>query len=706
MRRLLLVVIVLVALAVPTAWWLSRPSPGESLFKDYAPSAVGKTWTITGSPGSKHLAFVDPTGAIQPRRGSYSVHFFVYDHDKHRLYSPLLRSVRSRTAFLSWAHGPEMTWKADGLQCFEFVFASSDTCYSEYFIRDLTRQKRHISVFAAAVPYQVIGPMQARADVSCDEDSRSIVVDGKVLVASDTKPTAVGATSGANGHDVTSYIRKGVLPVDVSARGMLANLSSGAMRFALVLKSGKGEALRFAMPMTDVVRGQMRPLTRRAFTEASERVPRAWGERLESVWLQQLPDRRVTDCFKASVVYLLMLSGDGTPKPGPSRYHSFWVRDAAYMADALYYAGQQDLIPPALAEIRAMQLSNGGFLPRTGASRDDELDAPGEAIYAMVKHYRRTGDAKSLQDAWPTILSACRYIRAKRVSSDGILPASVSAEDLGKGDQQHYWDDFWCIRGLRDAAFAATKLGKSKDAAWIKSEADSLLRATLASVAALKTPYIPNGPQDLTSSAMARGTSCALWPCAVLDPNDPLTKTSFDTYWTKWIAPSGGGFVHKGHYWPYAGLDLAQGYLMLGQRERAWKILDWTLDHDPTRGFYSWPEGMSMKDGGLAEGDMPHGWMCAAYISLVRNMLVRESGKDLVLLSGVPKQWLKPGMGIAIKGFPTEFGKVSYSADVVGNELKLEFFGAKPDGIYRVILPGNREIVIPAAARQATIPLK
>lgn len=708
MRRLLLLVVVLIVVAVPVVWWISRPSPGVSVFSDYVPQSLGKTWTITGSPGSRHLAFVDPTGAIQPRRDGYSVHFFVYDRDKHRLYSPLLHNVRARTFFDSGATSIE--WQAEETEYLQTVCASPQTCYSGVFVRNRSRQDRHISVFVAVVPYQVIGPMQVRADVRFDADSRSILVGGKVCLAADMKPSAAGATSGEDGCDITGYIRNGVLPAGVSARGMLANLSSGAMRFDMSLNAGYGRYLRFAMPMTDVAPGHLRPLRREAFARAFEEAGNAWDERLGRVGLW-VPDRRVMGCWESCLAYLVMLSGDGTPKPGPARYRSFWVRDAAYMADALYYAGQQELIPPALAQIRAMQLPSGGFLPKTKAARDDELDAPGEAIYALVQQYRRTGDMRWLRDVWPGILSACRYIRAKRVTGSGILPASVSAEDLGRGDQQHYWDDFWCVRGLRDAAFAARKLGKARDAAWIEAEADSLLRATLASVRRVMAPqsaphYIPNGPQDLASSAMARGTSCALWPCAVLDPTDALTRDSFDCYWRMWIAPSDGGFVHKGHYWPYAGLDLAQGYLMLGQRERAWKMLDWTLDHDPTHGFYSWPEGMSTKDGGLAEGDMPHGWMCAAYVSLVRNMLVRESGRDLVLLSGVPRQWLKPGALISVRHFPTEFGTVSYSVEVSQNGLKLQFSGAKPAVVCRVILPGNREAVIPANKREATIPLR
>lgn len=705
-RRFLLLSLLVIALGCHLAWrcyTISKMSPGVSVFADYLPQSLGKTWTITGSPGSDKLAFVGPTGGIQPRINSYSVHFFVYDRDQRRLYSPLLHNTHAQSMFLN-EHCPNLVWNADGIDCAELAFASADACYSECSFVNRSHRTRHISVYVAAVPFTVIGPMQSGYRIMCDINSGSIVVDGKVLLTSAARPTGAGAISADDGNDITGYIRNGLLPTASEANG---DGPSGALRFDATLKP-KGEiGLQLKMPMVDVKPGRMEHVRPRLVRQASSDVSKAWDQRLGRVRLE-VPDQRVMSCWNASLSYLLMLSGGGKPVPGPSKYHSFWVRDAAYIADALYYTGQHESIPPTLKQIRSMQLPSGAFLCKTGDSAS-ELDAQGEAIYALVQHYRRTGDLATLRDAWPGILASCRYIKSKRLIGSGVLPASVSAEDLGDGDQQHYWDDFWCVRGLRDAAFVAGKLGKKSDAAWLDAEADSLLSAVVESarkvMAKRSIAYIPNGPQDWLSSAMARGTSCALWPCFVLDVSDTLTKKSFDFYWDKWIAPSKGGFVHKDHYWPYAGMDLALGYLMLGQRERAWTMLDWTLDHDPTHGFFSWPEGMSRKDLSLAEGDMPHGWMCASYISLVRNMLVRESGRDLVLLSGVPKQWLKSGARMGVTDLSTEFGKVSFYAKVSQSALKLTFVGVKPKATCRVVLPANRVVVVPAGAHEVTIPL-
>jgi hypothetical protein len=56
----------------------------------------------------------------------------------------------------------------------------------------------------------------------------------------------------------------------------------------------------------------------------------------------------------------------------------------------------------------------------------------------------------------------------------------------------------------------------------------------------------------------------------------------------------------------------------------------------------------------------PHGWFAAEYVALVRNMLVREDGDGLVLLSALSPQWLQPGCVVALTRAPTVPGRVSF----------------------------------------------
>ena len=694
--RALVAILVLAVASLVTILIVLR-SPKPSLFEDWQPSASGKLWTATGDPHSPYEALVEPTGAFQPGMGRYSAHFYVYDRDARRLLMP---RFRHRTLVDGYLPAPRVTWTQDGIRLRSTVFAllygGRDTCFSEAVITNTSRRPRSVSFFAAILPYEINGALHGRSSISFDRELNAVVMNGRPFLLC-PRPGAFGAVwcdpRRGGVLDSTSFIRDGAVPRDASAPAVPKGMTSAALKYAVDLQPGESRTLRFSAPL-----GDSKPVPISELPDAYRKFRETWKRELGRVELA-LPDKRYADCFRASLAYLLILSDGGLPRPGPTKYELFWIRDFAYIADALYYAGRGDLVPPGIAQLKQMQLPNGGFSPTTGSSLDDEYDSPGQAIYTIVQRYKRTGDRGELERCWPGIRAAAEYIRSLRSKNRytdperrGILPPSRSAEDIGRPTIQHYWDDFWCVRGLRDAAVAADALGHLKDAAWMRAEAESLLTATWSSIKAVaakhRISYIPNGPEDVRSSAMARGTSCGVWPCEVLEASEAFARKSFDAYWAKWIAPNYGGFEHNGRFWPYAGLDLAHCYLDLGQRERMWSILKWTVEHDPTHGFFSYPEGMNTRNLTLAVGDMPHGWLCASYISLVRDMIVREDGDRLLLLSGVPREWLAPGKRISARNLPTLFGPVSFRVNATRAGIRVTINrDAHPPGGYGVALP-------------------
>jgi hypothetical protein len=48
-------------------------------------------------------------------------------------------------------------------------------------------------------------------------------------------------------------------------------------------------------------------------------------------------------------------------------------------------------------------------------------------------------------------------------------------------------------------------------------------------------------------------------------------------------------------------------------------------------------------------------------VALLRNMLVREDGGGLVLMSALSPSWLQPGERVAVRSAPTTRGRVSFS---------------------------------------------
>ncbi|MBV9119147.1 MAG: hypothetical protein JOZ39_00445, partial [Chloroflexi bacterium] len=329
---------------------------------------------------------------------------------------------------------------------------------------------------------------------------------------------------------------------------------------------------------------------------------------------------------------------------------------------------------------------------------DPEWDSQGEGIHSLVELYRYTPDAAWLRGQWPAIDAAAGWLeRLVASGSNGLLPPGWSAEDLGSPDQQHFWDDFWGVIGLRDASFAAAAVGQADRAQQLQGEATTLLNAVLAAAkpAIDSDGIIPNGPDTPDTPAAARGTSPAVWPGQLLP--DDLAQPVFRKYFLRFIVPYGGAFRHEdNNFWPFGGLELAHSALYLGMTDETNAILDWQLDHQTAKGVWAWGDEVSQDGSTLAGGDMPHGWTAAEYVDLVRDMLLYERGDTLQIAAGLRSEWLPDGGHMAVRSLPTYFGPVSYQLRRTGPSVSFDVQTSTPP-------PGGYDLRLPFAFSSATV---
>jgi len=71
---------------------------------------------------------------------------------------------------------------------------------------------------------------------------------------------------------------------------------------------------------------------------------------------------------------------------------------------------------------------------------------------------------------------------------------------------------------------------------------------------------------------------------------------------------------------------------------------------------------------------LPHLYSCTQQLRLLRNMLIREKGKVLLIGQAIPRHWLKKDMKIDVSDAPTVFGEVDYSitVDNTGDRMKVQ----------------------------------
>src|SRR5207248_1937604 len=103
-------------------------------------------------------------------------------------------------------------------------------------------------------------------------------------------------------------------------------------------------------------------------------------------------------------------------------------------------------------------------------------------------------------------------------------------------------------------------------------------------------------------------------------------------------------------------LATAHQGLLAGNREAASVTIAKHLDHEQMRGWYAFDEGGASGPGGWHHVNtnwkkgvaMPHGWAIAEMALLLRDALAFEDGGRLVLLAGVPVEWLRGKQAFSI----------------------------------------------------------
>ena len=228
---------------------------------------------------------------------------------------------------------------------------------------------------------------------------------------------------------------------------------------------------------------------------------------------------------------------------------------------------------------------------------------------------------------------------------------------------QSYWDDFWGLRGYRDAAFLATLLDHGQAAATLTAQADQFERELMASLRASgaehKVNYLAGaaelGDFDPTS------TSIALSPGGLLGrlPQEHLLAT-FERYWSQFAARRDGTLAWQ-DYTPYELRNVA-AFVRLGWRARAHELLEFFMRDRRPLAWNQWAEvvGREVRTPRFV-GDMPHGWISSDFMRSALDLFAyeREADHALVLADGIPRAWLA-GAGVSVSELRTTAGKLTY----------------------------------------------
>jgi hypothetical protein len=470
----------------------------------------------------------------------------------------------------------------------------------------------------------------------------------------------------------------------------------GRSTYELTLPPGGSRTLDFRMPVSPVVPGSglFRALARAGFAVHRSQV-RSYYRRLfgASVGIS-LPERKVTDTFYASLANMALprfvSRGRYVQPVNALRYHAFWLRDGAVMTRAFDLAGLGRIARQNLEYFFTWQQPDGLFI-----SRPEEYDGFGQALWAFGEHYRLTRDRAFARRAMPAVRRAMAWFTAQRRSGGGLMPAVGNPVDNDLVGGHLVGDNFWAAAGVGGAIELARAVGdRGAAAAWAAEL--SGLKATLRARIAARAPRGPIPPSLERGGGQLWGPLWASYIGDVYPATSPVVRNTLRrarALFSEGIMT----YLDRRLLHHYSGFRVFQTELLANQQRNVVGGLYSSLAHTTSTNA-GWEAGTSpYSDRIVDDATTPHGWWAAEYVTLLRNMLVREQGRDVYLMSAVSPSWLRPGRTIAVRRAPTALGRVSFALRGTAGGAVLTWSSSLPAGS-RLRWP------VPYAARSVSAP--
>ncbi len=673
--------------------WFPRGFSGEQAY-----------WTILGLDGGYQQGLIGEDGAIEVAAGGFSIEPFLRVDDALLTWA----DVEARQSLLDdYLPMPAVEWThasaALRVEAFARGEPKSSQLVARYRLHNPGDRARDYTLALAVRPLQVnpptqflnitggVSPLRALA-VSAD----MVSVDGMPRVHVRQPADAAFASSFDAGMAI-EHIAAGALPETTAVDDAQA-LASGALVWRMRLAPGESREVDLLIPMD----GDMsRPATWD---------PQVWQDAVADDWRGKLGEvgfdvpaagKALADTLRTSLAHMLISRIGPRLQPGTRSYARSWIRDGAMISEGLLRMGRPEVVKDYVEWYAPYQFDNGMVpccVDDRGSDPVPENDSHGELIFNIAEYWRYTGDRAFLEAMWPHVEGAFDYMEVLRASERtganrevneafyGMMPASISHEGYSAKPMHSYWDNFWALRGYKDAVEVAEALGRADDAQRMAAARDEFradLDASLRAAARIHgIDYLPGaaelGDFDATSTtiALAPGGEQGRLP-------EPLLTNTFERYWQKFVARRDGLEPWK-DYTPYEWRNVA-AFVRLGWRERANAAREWFFEHRAPRAWNQWGEVVTPTPRTpFFLGDLPHAWVGSDFVRAALDMFayVREIDDSIVLAAGVPADWLEEG--VALRGMRTPHGRLGYRLRRDGDVLRLDIAadaGLPPGGL-------------------------
>ncbi|MDZ7343184.1 MAG: hypothetical protein ONA90_01585 [candidate division KSB1 bacterium] len=460
-----------------------------------------------------------------------------------------------------------------------------------------------------------------------------------------------------------------------------ATTPTGKIEYTLTLAPGESQQLTFCMPQTPMLADSALAYNILTFDFDRLRTKAAdyWKDLLGRGTQISLPEPKVNAAVRASLGYHFIAfdhrAGQRVDKLFNNRFEPFHAAHAARLYDLF---GYHDLAGEILRDAADQQMVDEIF---TLCAKEEKRF--GAMLWAWGEHFLLSRDSIFAREIFPAVKKAVEWLhQARQRDAWQIFPSRYKPEesDGGVASLHDSGANFYALLGLRSAIELARAVGTPDDVFFFTREHDTLqvnFLRRLNEAASRSGGYIPTKLER--KEGLDAGTLAAVYPTGVLAPWDEritatLTKAR-GQFQEGLLAQNDAPFSLRKYLCPDLTAAVAETELRRGEQQNVIERFYALLVHtSATHAGVDYP----VRPWGERDPDFFLPWegstgFATAFATLLRNMLLREEGRELHLFSAVSPAWLQVGQKISVHHAMTRFGPISFIAEVKKDRLVIDF---------------------------------
>jgi len=496
-------------------------------------------WNVIGVNSDVKEALINEDGMIEVDKARFSIEPMLYINHEPITWNDVEKENSLEENYLPI---PIVNWKKDDLTLEIKSFAEGETnknsvLYSNYKIKNNGSKAAEGKFLLLIRPFQVNpyyqwlnlpGGVSTISKIKINDNS--LIVDDKVIYSSPEFDSAfVFRFEDGNILNLLTDNR-GSLNSEVEDQFKLAN---GVVVYDYILKPGEEKLVYLAIPFYKA-NNFSENLDEGIIEQKLKKTIDFWKSKVNLVKFN-LPASadKIINTYKSNLAYILINRDKFGIQPGSRSYERSWIRDGSLTSSALLKAGIVEEVKEFINWYSDYQYENGKLpcvVDTRGPDPVPENDSHGEYLFLLKQYYNFTKDSSLLADKNEIVKKTVDYIQSlvSQRSTDhyksgndsvrayyGIMPESISHEGYSAKPMHSYWDNFFTMKGLKDATEIQKILGEKESYERIKKVRDifkeNLYNSIDLAMKSRKIDYIPGcvelGDFDVTS------TTNALTPC-------------------------------------------------------------------------------------------------------------------------------------------------------------------------------------------------